>query len=150
MTIQQYTPVSNFNQFGGLQFLRPNLPKKDFRVVYQDKLNMRITILRKKYYNMAGFGWFQVVSGWFEVVSDGFRCFQVVSCFSKYVSLLSAYISVYKSDVICFSEIYLNSKLHLMTTIWKYLVKILLEMITHLTLNVGESTFIIKTHCLLN
>ena len=32
--IQQYTSVSNFSEFGKLQFLRSNLPKKDFRVEY--------------------------------------------------------------------------------------------------------------------
>ena len=35
-----------------------------------------------------------------------------------------------------------------MTTIWKYLVKMLLETITHLILNTGKSLFIVKTHYL--
>ena len=42
------TPAPNFSQFGERQFLRPNLPKKDFRAEYQDKLNLRITYLSKK------------------------------------------------------------------------------------------------------
>ena len=33
ISIKQCTPVPNFSQFGKLQFLRPNLPKKDFSVV---------------------------------------------------------------------------------------------------------------------
>ena len=32
MRIYQCTPVQNFSQFGELQLLRPNLPKKDFMV----------------------------------------------------------------------------------------------------------------------
>ena len=32
--IWQYTPAPNFSQSGELQFLRPNLPKKDFRGEY--------------------------------------------------------------------------------------------------------------------
>ena len=34
MRIQQCTPLTNFSQFGELQFLRLNLPNKDFRVEY--------------------------------------------------------------------------------------------------------------------
>ena len=46
--------------------------------------------LRKRYYNMAGFRWFQVVSHNLWVVSDGFRWFQVVSCgFKSFLVLVS-------------------------------------------------------------
>ena len=41
-------------------------------------------------------------------------------------------------------------KLHLMTTIWKYLVTTILETITHLTLNMREFAFIMGTRYLLN
>ena len=34
MGIWKCTPVPNFSQFRELQFLRPNLPKKDFRAEY--------------------------------------------------------------------------------------------------------------------
>ena len=34
MRTQQCTPVPNFSQPGELQFFRPNLPKKDFRLEY--------------------------------------------------------------------------------------------------------------------
>ena len=60
------------------------------------------------------------------------------------VSLLSAYISVHKFDIICPSETHLNPKSHLMTKIWKYLDTILSEKITPLTVNVMEPVFIIK------
>ena len=46
-------------------------------------------------------------------------------------------------------KLVLTPKLHLMKTIWKYQVTILLEKFTHLTVNVGEFAFIIKTHYLL-
>ena len=49
-----------------------------------------------------------------------------------------------------FQKLVLTPKPHLMTTIWKDLVTLLLEKITHLTLNAGEFAFIIKTHYLLN
>ena len=45
-------------------------------------------------------------------------------------------------------KLILNPKLYLTTIIWKYLVATLLEKITHLTLNLGEFVFIIKTHYL--
>ena len=32
--IKQSTPVPHFSEFGELQYLRPSLPKKDFRVEY--------------------------------------------------------------------------------------------------------------------
>ena len=68
----------------------------------------------------------------------------------KKVSLLSAYTSIHKFDIICISETYSTPKLHLMIPIWRCMVAILLETITHLTLNVGQSVFIIKRHYLLN
>ena len=61
------------------------------------------------------------------------------------LSLLSAYISVHKFDATFLSKTYFNSETSLdVTTIWKYLVTILLETITHLTLNMGEFAFVIK------
>ena len=35
--IRQCMSVPDFSQFGELQFLRPNLPKKTFRIEYLDK-----------------------------------------------------------------------------------------------------------------
>ena len=32
--IKQSTPVPHFSEFGELQYLRPSLPKKDFKVEY--------------------------------------------------------------------------------------------------------------------
>ena len=61
MRIQQCTPVPNFSQFRELQFLKPNLSKKE--TYFKKKL---IFILSKRYHNMAGFRWFQVVSGGFR------------------------------------------------------------------------------------
>ena len=57
------TLVPDCSQFGGLQFLGPNLPKKHLRVKYKDKRNMRVTYFKflSKKYNVL----FQVVSGWF-------------------------------------------------------------------------------------
>ena len=46
MRIWLCMPVPNFSQFGEPQFLKPKLTKKDFRVEYQDKLNLRITYFR--------------------------------------------------------------------------------------------------------
>ena len=67
---------ANFSQFGEFQFLILNLPKKDFRVQYQEKLNLRIIYFNlKKYYDMAGFRQF---------LGD-FNWFQAVPRFSKYV-----------------------------------------------------------------
>ena len=62
------------------------------------------------------------------------------------VSLLSAYISVHKFDIICFSETYLNSEIpsddeNLEIAGYNLVVKI-----THLTVNVVESVFTIKAH----
>ena len=53
--------------------------KKHVRMEYLDKRNLRITFnLSEKYYYMAGFRWFQVVSGWCQVASGGFRSFLVL------------------------------------------------------------------------
>ena len=46
ITIQECTLVPSLSQFGKLQFLRLNLPKKDFKVQYQDKLNLKITYFK--------------------------------------------------------------------------------------------------------
>ena len=70
------TPVPNFSQFA-------ELAQKTLSggVLGQTQRNLRIKqlinlMLSKKYYNMAGFKWFQVVSGWFQVSGD-FRSFLV-------------------------------------------------------------------------
>ena len=57
------TLVPDCSQFGGLQVLGPNLPKKYLKVKYKDKRNMRVTYFKflSKKYNVL----FQVVSGWF-------------------------------------------------------------------------------------
>ena len=39
LRIQRCTPVPNFSQFREFQFLRPNLPKKDLRVLGQAQPN---------------------------------------------------------------------------------------------------------------
>ena len=79
------------------------------------------------------------------------RCFSIchwnlnsisAHIFTK-VSLLSAYISVHKFDIICLSQTLIR-KFHLMTKIWKQLDTILSGKITHLTVNVVESVFTIK------
>ena len=85
MRIWQCTPVINFSPFGELQFLKPNLPKKDFSAEYQDKLNMRITSFNYK--TLLQHGWFQVVSGRFRSFLGDFRWFQVVPRFNKYEEL---------------------------------------------------------------
>ena len=60
------------------------------------------------------------------------------------IFLLSAYISVHKSDIICLSETYLNSEIPSDDKSWKYLETILSGKINHLTVNVVESMFTIK------
>ena len=45
--------VPNFSQFGELQFLGPNMPKKHFRMEYLDKCMVQVV--------SCVFGWFQVV-----------------------------------------------------------------------------------------
>ena len=63
---------------------------------------------------------------------------------STKVSLLSAYISVHKFDIICLSETYLNSEIPSDHENLEIFGKILSGKITHLTVNVEESVFTIK------
>ena len=62
------------------------------------------------------------------------------------VSLLSAFISVHKLDIICLSETYLSSKTSPDDNNLEIPGYNVIKKTTHLTLNVGEFALIIKTH----
>ena len=66
------------------------------------------------------------------------------------VSLLSAYISVHKFDIICLSETYINSEIPSDDENLEIPDTILSGKITHLTVNMKESVFTIKARSHLN